>query len=71
MIFANKVCVPNKTENLKLSVFKMVTGMKESKTLTKHISCKCECKFDGRKCNLNQKWDYEKCRFEYKNSKKT
>ena len=23
-------------------------------TLTKHISCKCECKFDGRKCNSNQ-----------------
>ena len=46
MIFANKVCVPNKTENLKLSVFKMVTGMKESKTLTKHISCKCECRFE-------------------------
>ena len=26
----------------------MITGINESKTLTKHI-CKCKCKFDGRK----------------------
>ena len=50
-----KVCVPNKTEDLNLSVFNMITGINESKTLTKHISCKCKCKFDGRKINSNQK----------------
>ena len=33
----NKVCVSNKTENLNLSVFNMITGIKESKTLAKHI----------------------------------
>ena len=32
----------------------MITGINESRTLTKHISCKFEYKFDGRKCNLNQ-----------------
>ena len=26
-------------------------------TLTKHISCKCKCKFDGKKCNSNQKME--------------
>ena len=35
----NKVCVPNKTEDLNLSVLNMITGKKESKVLTKHISC--------------------------------
>ena len=45
---SNKVCVPNKTEDLNLSVFNMITGINESKTLTKHISCKCKCKFDER-----------------------
>ena len=35
----------------------MITGINESKTLTKHVSCKCKCKFDGRKCNSNQKWN--------------
>ena len=34
---SNKVCIPNKTEDLNLSVFTLITGMNESKTLTKHI----------------------------------
>ena len=51
---SNKVCVPNKTEDLNLSVFNMITGINESKILTKHISCKCKCRFDGRKCNSDQ-----------------
>ena len=39
----------------------MITGINESRTLTKHISCKCECKFGSRKCNLNKKWNNDKC----------
>ena len=46
---SNKVCVPNKTEDLNLSIFNMITGINESKTLTRHISCECKCKFDARK----------------------
>ena len=46
---SNKVCVPNKTEDLNLSIFNMITGINESKTLTKHISCKRKCKFDEKK----------------------
>ena len=34
---SNKVCVPNNTEDLNLSVFNMITGINESKT-TKDIS---------------------------------
>ena len=51
---SNKVCVPNKTEDLNLSVFNMITGINESNTSTKHISCECKCKLDGTKCNSNQ-----------------
>ena len=29
----------------------MITGKNESKVLTKDISWKYKCKFDGRKCN--------------------
>ena len=43
---SNKACVPNKTEHLNLSVFNMITGINEFKTLTKHISCRCKCRFD-------------------------
>ena len=32
---SNKVCVPNKIEDLNLSVFNIITGINESKTLTK------------------------------------
>ena len=42
----NKVCAQNKTKDLNISVFNKITGIKESKTLTKHISCECKCKFD-------------------------
>ena len=34
----------------------MITGINESKTLTKHISCECKCKFDGTKFLSNQWW---------------
>ena len=51
---SNKVCAPNKREDLNLSVFNMITGINESETLTKLISCECKCKFDGTKCNSNQ-----------------
>ena len=57
----SKVCVPNKTEDLNLSVFNIITGIKELRTLTKHISCECKCKFDGRKCNSNTWWKNGKC----------
>ena len=50
-----KVRVPNKTEDLNLSVLNMIIRINESKTLTKHISCECKYKFDGRKYNSNQK----------------
>ena len=63
---SNKVCVPNETEDLNLSVFNMITGINESKTLTKHISCECKCKFDGRNCNSDQWWNNDKCRCECK-----
>ena len=58
---SNKVCVPNKAEDLNLSLFNMITGINESKTLTKHISCEYKCKFDGTKCNSNQWWNNDKC----------
>ena len=47
----------------------MITGINESKTLTKHI-CECECKFDSRKCNSNQKWNEGMCRWECKSPRK-
>ena len=58
---SNKVCIPNETEDLNLSVLDMITGINELKALTKHISCKCKCRFDGKICNSNQWWNNDKC----------
>ena len=63
---SNKVCVPNKTEDLNQRVFNMITWINESKTLTKHISSKCKRKFGGRKWNSNQWCNDDKCRCECK-----
>ena len=62
----NRVCVPNKTKDLNLSVFNMIAGINESKTLIKQLSCKYKCRFDGRKCNSDQWWNDDKCQYECK-----
>ena len=62
----NTTCVPNKTEDFNLSVFSMITKINESKTLTKHIPCEYECRFDERKCASDQWWSNDKCQRECK-----
>ena len=44
---SHKLCIPNKTEDLNLTVFKVIADINELKTLTKDISDECKCKFDG------------------------
>ena len=48
-------------QDLNLSVLNMIIGINELKTLTKDISCKHRCKFDGRKFNSDQWWNHDKC----------
>ena len=44
----------------------MIARINESKTLTKHILCKCKFRFGGRKYNSNQWWNNNKCQCECK-----
>ena len=37
----------------------MIKGICESNTLIKHISCECTCNFDDRKCDSEQKMEYQ------------
>ena len=55
-----KLCVPNKTEDVNLNVFNLITRTNESKTLIKHISCKFKCTFNSKKCNSNLIWNNNK-----------
>ena len=48
----NKVCVSNKTKVLILIV--LIKKINEFKTLTKHVSCECKCRFNERKCNFDE-----------------
>ena len=38
---SNKLCIPNKTEDLNLRAFNTITWITESTMLTKHIPCEC------------------------------
>ena len=47
-------------------MFNIVTGINESNTLTKHIPCKCKCRFHLIKFSSNQWWNNYRCRCERK-----
>ena len=64
---SKKACISNKTKELNLRVFNMITKINKLITLTKHISWECKCRFDDRKYNADQWWNNDKCRCEYKN----
>lgn len=51
-----RTCAPYKTGDVNLRVLNMIIGRHELKILIKHISWKCGCKFDGRRCNSKQQW---------------
>ena len=65
------ICVPlKKIGDVNLNAFNAIARKDKSKTLTKHISCKCKCKFDGTKYNLNQKFNNDNSQYECKNLRK-
>ena len=53
---SSRICIPNKTQDVSLNVFNMITRINDSKALIKQILCDSKCKCDSRKCNSNQKW---------------
>ena len=55
----------NETENVLLKVFNIIT-IHVSKSLAKHISYDCECRFNVKKYNLNQKRNKDNCQCECK-----
>ena len=48
----------------------MVTRINKSKTLATHISCESKCRLNDKKCNLNQRWNNNKCLFDCQNARK-
>ena len=50
-----KICVPSKTKDVNVKVFKMITKKIEAKILVKLISCNCKYKFSS--CKLQSKME--------------
>ena len=67
---SGKICVSNKPEDVKVSAFNVIARINELRTLTKYISCERKCACYGKKCNSNQNWNSDKCRYECKNPRK-
>ena len=59
--------IPKKPTQIKVNI---ITNKDEAKTMRKHISCDCKCKFNSTIRNSSQKWNNETCQCECKNYRK-
>ena len=66
-VLSPKICVSKETKHINVKSFNMITNKNEAKTMAKHISCDCKCKFNSTTCNSNQKWNNNTCQCECKN----
>ena len=66
LVLSSRKCLCNKAKDVNLNVFNMIRRINESKTLKRHLSCDCKCKFDGRRYNLNQKRNNDQSQHECK-----
>ena len=46
---------------MSLKVLNAATGINESKSLVKQVSCDCICKLGGKRCNVKQRWKSDMC----------
>ena len=56
---STKICASTKDVDVK--IFYMIARINEAKTLVKHISCDCKCKFNSTTCNSNKKLNNDEC----------
>ena len=49
-VLSPKICVPEETN---VEAFNIITNKNEAKTMAKHISYDCKCKFNSATCNSN------------------
>ena len=49
-------------QNVNAKGFNMIIRINQEKTLVKHISCDCKCKFNNTACDSNQIQNNDKCK---------
>ena len=67
MSYLQKYFIQKKQKTKIFKAFNILRNKNEAKTMTKHISCDCKCKFNSTTCNSNQKWNNKTFQCECKN----
>ena len=65
-VLSPKIFVPKETKDINVKAINMITNKNEAKTMIKHISCDCKCKFNSTTCNSNKQWNNKTCQCECK-----
>ena len=66
-VLSPKICVAKETKDLHFKAFSMITNKDEAKTMPKHISCDCKCKFNSTTYKSKQKWNNKTYQYKCKN----
>ena len=61
-----KICVPYQIKDTNVKVFNLMSRTNETRHIKWHKTCKCKCRLDASICNNKQRWNDDKCRYEYK-----
>ena len=61
-----KMCVLDVVKNLKVKVFNLMSRTNETRFIEWHKKCKCKCRLDAIVCNNKQRWNKNKCGYEWK-----
>ena len=59
-----RMCFPDIVKNISVKMFNLKTQQNETRLVTFHESCKCDCLLNSTVCNDKQKWNESKCRCE-------
>ena len=61
-----KICVPNVVKDLNVKVSNLMSRTNETRHTKWHETCNCECRLDASVCNNKQRWNDDKCWYEWK-----
>ena len=64
-LYAN-LCVPDVVEGKNVKVFNLMSRTNEERYIGRHETCRCKCRLDAIVCDIRQRWNKDKCRFECK-----
>ena len=64
--FRAELCIPNVVKNMNIKVFNQISRTSETRYVSWHETCKCQCRLDASFCNNKKHWNNDKCRFKCK-----